>query len=193
MLVFAESVGVPVPGETALIAASILTVNGHLSLPLVIAIAAIAAVLGDNVGYLIGRRGGRWLLARDGAFAGRRRAFVVRGDAFFARHGAKAVFLGRFVPWLRFTAAWLAGTHRMPWPTFLRWNALGGIAWATAVGVAAHFLGRAAGVVLGTAGIVLFAMALLAVGALVAKQRFRRRPPAEVADPRVEPRRGDEQ
>ena len=175
LLVGVESAGVPVPGETSLIAAAVLASQGHLSLPLVIGVAAGAAIVGDNVGYLIGRRGGRWLLTRPGRWQRSRALLLGRGEVFFARHGAKAVFFGRFVPWLRITAAWLAGANRMPWPRFLFWNALGGVSWATSVGVAAYFLGRAAAAVLGTFGVVVLALVVVG-GLLVLLARRPRRP-----------------
>ena len=152
-LVGVESAGVPVPGETALIAAALLAREGQLSLPLVIAIAATAAIVGDNVGYEIGRRGGRPLLTKPGPFLDRRRRVVEGAEPFFERHGAKAVFLGRWVALLRIAAAWLAGVNRMPWRTFLFWNALGGIAWAVSVGLAAYLLGRVAETIVRDAGI----------------------------------------
>src|SRR5436190_15800367 len=107
----------------------------------VIAIAAVAAIIGDNIGYLIGRTGGRRLLERPGFLEVYRRGIIEYGEPFFERHGAKAVFLGRWIGGLRIAAAWLAGINRMHWPTFVFWNALGGIAWATSVGLAAYYLG----------------------------------------------------
>jgi len=143
-LIGAESAGVPLPGETALITAGVLAHNGDYSIELVIVLAAAAAIVGDNIGYMIGRTGGRALLERPGPFARHRREILTRGEPFFRRHGPKAVFLGRWVAWLRITAAWLAGISRMRWPVFLFWNALGGIAWATSVGLLAYFVGHAA-------------------------------------------------
>ena len=173
-LVFAESAGVPVPGETALLAAGALTRSGHLLLPAVIAIGAVAAILGDNLGYWIGRRGGRAVLLREGRFAAHRRRAVAKGDAFFAHHGAKTVFLGRWVPGVRVVGAVLAGASAMPWRTFLVYNATGALAWATGVcGLAALFgVGGAA-----TWMIVSFATA--AAGGLIAaaRERMRRREP----------------
>ncbi|MDQ3866926.1 MAG: VTT domain-containing protein, partial [Actinomycetota bacterium] len=117
-LVAFESMGVPVPGETALLAAGILAQQGHLEIELVIAVAAGAAVAGDNLGYLLGRKGGRSLLLRAGALRRQRRAFVRRGERFFVRHGASAVFFGRWVAGVRVVVAWLAGADRMQWPRF---------------------------------------------------------------------------
>jgi membrane protein DedA with SNARE-associated domain len=122
----------------------VLAQHGKLSIELVIAIAAVAAIVGDNVGYAIGRTGGRRLLERPGPFERHRREIIARGEPFFERHGPKAVFLGRWIAWLRITSAWLAGINRMHWPVFLFWNALGGIAWATSVGLLAYLLGHAA-------------------------------------------------
>lgn len=143
-LVGLESTGVPVPGETALIAAGILARDGQLRIGYVIAAAAVAAIVGDNVGYLIGRTGGRKLLERSGFMEQRRRAIIEKGEPFFERHGPKAVFLGRWLAGLRIAAAWLAGINRMPWHVFLFYNALGGIAWAATVGLAAYELGPTA-------------------------------------------------
>jgi len=140
-LVGVESSGIPVPGETALVTAGILARDGQFHISLVILIAAVAAILGDNVGYLIGRTGGRKLLERPGFAEKHRRKVLEHGEPFFAKHGPKAVFLGRWVAGLRIAASWLAGINRMPWPVFLGWNALGGIAWATSVGLLAFFLG----------------------------------------------------
>lgn len=131
----------PLPGETALIAAAVLAHSGELRIELVIPIAAAAAIVGDNIGYVIGRRGGRALLLLPGPFRARREAFLEQGEPFFERHGPKAVFLGRFTAVLRVAVAWLAGAHRMRWAVFSFWNALGAIAWASAVGLLAYLLG----------------------------------------------------
>jgi membrane-associated protein len=167
-LVGIESAGVPVPGETALIAAALLARDGQLSLPLVIGIAAAAAIVGDNVGYEIGRRGGRVLLVRPGPFLDRRLRVLERGEPFFERHGAKAVFLGRWFALLRIAAAWLAGISRMRRGTFVFWNATGGIAWATTVGLAAYFLGSVAERIFKDLGVAGLALALLVGAALLA-------------------------
>jgi undecaprenyl-diphosphatase len=135
---------VPVPGETALIAAGVVAHQGQLQIQFVIAVAAAAAILGDNLGYVIGRTGGRRLLEKPGFLERHRRGILRRGEPFFAKHGPKAVFLGRWVAGLRIAAAWLAGITRMPWPIFAFWNALGGIAWATSVGLTIYFIGHAA-------------------------------------------------
>jgi membrane protein DedA with SNARE-associated domain len=160
-LVAAESAGALVPGETSLIVAAALAAQGTLSLPLVIAVAAAGAIVGDNVGYLIGRRGLRPLVDRPGRWAAPRRRLVERGEVFFARHGSAAVFFARWLPGLRVVASWLAGTNRMPWSRFLIWNALGGISWATTVGVLGYVVGRSASGSLGAIGFIGVGVAVL--------------------------------
>jgi membrane protein DedA with SNARE-associated domain len=144
VLVALESTGVPLPGETALIAASVLASQGHYSIVVVIVLAAAGAIVGDNAGYWIGRKGGRALLRRIPYLRDYFERILPPAERFFVQHGAKAVFLGRFISLLRVTAAWLAGISHMPWWRFLFWNAAGGIVWATAFGVVAYYAGRAA-------------------------------------------------
>jgi undecaprenyl-diphosphatase len=176
VLVAAESTGVPVPGETALITAGVLAHNGRLDIVAVIAIAAGAAIVGDNVGYLIGRTGGRALLEKPGPLEHHRREVLRKGEPFFDRHGPKAVFLGRWVSGLRIAAAWLAGITRMRWPVFVFWNALGGIAWATTVGLAAYFAGHVVEQVFKTIGIVgVAAVVAVLVGVYVWRRFIRGR------------------
>jgi membrane protein DedA with SNARE-associated domain len=143
VLVSLESMGVPLPGETALITAGVLAAQGHYSIVSVIVVAAAGAIVGDNVGYWIGRKGGRALLERTPYIRDYFARVLPPSERFFNRHGAKAVFFGRFVSILRVTAAWLAGITHMPWWRFLFWNAAGGILWATAFGLIAYFAGRA--------------------------------------------------
>ncbi len=171
LLVMAESAGIPVPGETTLATAAVLASRGRLVIELVIVTAASGAIVGDNIGYVVGRKGGRWLLTRDGFAARRRRQILREGEEFFVQHGGKTVFFARWLPVLRFTAGPLAGAHRMPWPRFFVWNALGGITWAVTVGTAAYLLGGKAGSTFGALGLV--ALALLAV-AVVAHLVWRR-------------------
>jgi len=179
VMVMAESSGLLVPGETALIAASVLASQGKLKIELVIALAASAAIVGDNIGYVIGRKGGRWVLERPGRFYRQRLEVLRVGEPFFERHGPKAVFFGRFLLGLRVWASWLAGGTRMHWRSFLLWNALGGITWATAVGLIAYFLGHSAGHAIQTFGLYGLVAALLAiVSALALHRRHRQRPSA---------------
>ena len=176
VLVMSESSGIPVPGETALITASLLASRGDLDITLVIVLAAAAAIVGDNIGYLIGRKGGRWALERPGRFQRERLRVITTGEPFFERHGPKAVFFGRFVLGLRVWASWLAGATHMRWRSFLLWNALGGSCWATTVGLIAYFLGRSAGNALQTFGLFgLGAAALALITAVVLHRRHRRR------------------
>jgi membrane-associated protein len=174
LLVGGESAGIPLPGETALITGAILASQDKLSLPVVISVAALAAIVGDNIGFYLGRHGARRLLARPGRFADRRQAFLERGEAFFHRHGGKTVFLGRWLPFLRITAAWLAGAHHMSWPRFLVWNAAGGIAWAISVGVFAYLAGHLAIEILHDAGYVVLALVALGLVSLALWYVFRR-------------------
>jgi membrane-associated protein len=176
LLTGGESSGLPLPGETALIVGALLAADGKLSLPAVIASAAAGAIVGDNVGYALGRRGIRRLLSRPGWFEEGRARFLERGEAFFERHGAKTVFIGRWLPVLRVTAAWLAGANGMEWRRFLVFNAAGGIAWATTVGLAAYWIGPRAlhilrDVGLGAVAAVALALALVAGWRLWARAR----------------------
>jgi membrane protein DedA with SNARE-associated domain len=175
LLVMFESSGVPLPGETALITGAVLASQHRLQIALVIALAAAAAIVGDNAGYLIGRRGGRWLLLRPGPFARHRARVLEVGEPFFARHGSKAVFLGRWILGLRTWASWLAGASHMPWRSFLRWNAAGGISWATTIGLIGYYAGRSASGTIVLFGVAGLASALGAPGLLLARQRRRRR------------------
>ena len=175
LLVMSETSGVPVPGETALITAALLASRGDLNIELVIVLAAAAAIVGDNIGYLIGRKGGRWALERPGRFHRERLRVIATGEPFFERHGPKAVFFGRFVLGLRVWASWLAGATHMRWRSFLLWNALGGICWAATVGLIAYFLGRSAGNALQTFGLFgLGAAAFALITATVLHLRHRR-------------------
>jgi len=176
LLVMAESSGFLVPGETALITAGVLASQSKLQIELVIPLAAAAAIVGDNIGYVIGRKGGRWALERPGRFYGQRQEVLAVGEPFFERHGPKAVFFGRFILGLRVWASWLAGGTRMPWHSFVLWNALGGICWATAIGLIAYFLGHSAGNAIQTFGLFGLVAALAGIAsALWLHRRHRRR------------------
>jgi membrane-associated protein len=153
-LIAVETMGIPVPGETALITAGLLAHDGQMDIVPLIALAATAAILGDNVGFAIGRKVGRRVFEAPGPFHGQRLATLAVGEPFFERHGPKAVFLGRWVAGLRIASAWLAGMNKMAWPRFLFWNALGGICWATSVGLGAYIVGHAFEEIIGVGGIV---------------------------------------
>jgi membrane-associated protein len=196
-LIAGESAGLPLPGETSLVAAGALAAHGgRLSIGVVIAVAAAAAIVGDNVGFALGRRGGRWLLTREGRWASARGRYLEKGERFFERHGPKAVFLARWLPGLRVVGAWLAGTHHMRWRSFLVWNTLGGIAWAISIGTAAYLLGQAAGGLISTFGIAGVALVVTLTVAVMSWHVARgRRQPADVdhpdaAAPSASPRAG---
>jgi membrane protein DedA with SNARE-associated domain len=164
--VMIESFGIPLPGETALIAFGVLAAEGHYSIASVIAIAAAGAIVGDNLGYwLIGRLGGRALFRRWRWLNQYSDHVLPRAEALMDRHGGKTVFFGRFVSILRYTVAWIAGLSRMQWWRFLFWNAAGGIVWATAVGLIAYYAGGAAADAIQRYG--LYAVAFVVVAVIV--------------------------
>lgn len=192
VLVMSESSGVPVPGETGLITAGVLASQGKMEIAVVIALAAAGAIVGDNVGYAIGRKGGRWLLERPGAFHAHRMRVLESGEPFFERHGPKAVFFGRFLLGLRVWASWLAGATRMHWRSFVIWNALGGVTWATAIGLIAYFLGHSAGNAIQAFGLYgLAAVAIAVLSAYVVHRRSGHRlAPGAKRERRPDPRPG---
>lgn len=187
-----ESAGLPLPGETTLIAASYLAATGHLSLPLVIGSAALGAMVGDSLGYAIGRKGGRRFLERRGKWLGVTPEMIAKADRYFARHGAKTVFFGRFIALLRILAGPLAGASKMPYRRFLAANAAGAFAWATIMGSLAYFFGKPVAAFLSSMGV----WALVAIAAFLLvrftfgrwrRARERRLVENEVGPPAVEP------
>ena len=143
LFIMIESSGIPFPGETMLLLASFYAAVSHqLQIPLVIACAACGAIIGDNIGYVIGRTGGRPIVVRYGRYFFIKPQHLALAEAFFAKHGNKTVFLGRFITLLRAWAAFLAGVNHMPWRTFLLYNAAGGIVWATIFGTLGYIAGR---------------------------------------------------
>ena len=142
LLVGLESFGIPLPGETALVTAAAWAARGHLSIVVVIASAVAAAILGDNTGYWIGRRGGSALVRRYGRVLHLSESQLTRAHSFFERHGPKTVFLGRFIALLRTWAALLAGAAHMRYGTFMLYNALGAVCWAGIVGMLGYVFGR---------------------------------------------------
>jgi membrane protein DedA with SNARE-associated domain len=186
-LVALESLGIPLPGETILIAAGTYAGTSHkLSVWVIFIVAAAAAVIGDNIGYVIGWKGGYRLVRRYG--------YVVRFDErkvkvaryVFDRHGGKVVFFGRFVSVLRTFAAFLAGTSRMRWRKFLVYNASGGVLWAAVFAFASYAAGQALARVSGTITLVLAgaaAIAVLGMFLLIRRQSQRLTARAEAAYP----------
>ena len=138
--VFLENTGLPVPGETALLAGAALAHYGQLSLVRVILTAIAGATLGDNLGFFIGRRGGRQIAERHGWRVGLTGERLAQFDRFFDRHGPKTVFAARFITGLRVVGAVLAGGSGMSWPVFLFYNATGAVVWCTAVALAGYSL-----------------------------------------------------
>ena len=138
-----ESIGVPVPGETMLVTAAIYAgTTGRLSIFWVIVASSAGAIVGDNIGYLIGRTGGYRLIKRYGRYIRLEEDRLRLGQYLFHKHGPKVVFFGRFISVLRIFAAFLAGVNHMHWRRFLIFNAAGGIVWSTLYGVAAYLLGQ---------------------------------------------------
>jgi membrane protein DedA with SNARE-associated domain len=168
MIVGLESLGLPLPGETLLVLASLRAGSHHdLHIGGVIAAAATGAIVGDNVGYWLGRELGYRLLLRYGGYVGLPDRRIKLGQYLFLRHGGKVVFFGRFIPITRILAAFLAGANRMPWRRFLLANAAGGILWATVLGLSAYMFGEALRQVTGLLTIGLGAVGLIAVVGVV--------------------------
>ncbi len=168
-----EAVGIPLPGESALVAAALYAGSTHqFGIVPVVLVAAAGAILGDNIGYLIGRSVGIALVARYGRYVGLDEARLKVGQYLFLRHGGKIVFFGRFVALLRTFAALLAGINRMHWSHFLLMNALGGLCWAALVGGGAYLFGAEMKRITGPASVLLL---VVAVGFVVAGVFFFRR------------------
>src|SRR5712664_1692664 len=161
-----ENAGVPVPGETILLAAGFFAAQGHFHLWMVMAIAAFGAMLGDNAGYVIGRGVGRAALERYGRYILLTRRRLRKLDKFFARHGDKTILVARFVSGLRVFAALFAGAARMPWRKFVVYNMAGAILWAVAITLLGFFFGQSWELLhrwLGRAGLIVGLAVLLAV------------------------------
>jgi membrane protein DedA with SNARE-associated domain len=173
ILIFLESSGVPLPGETALITAAVYAGStSGFALWQVIAVASAAAILGDSMGYLVGRKLGLPLLERWALKYPAVEKRVRVGEYMFVRHGGKIVFFGRFVALLRILAAVLAGANKMPWPRFFVMNALGGICWASLFATIAYVFGSLAADSNGPIGYALLGISI--VGLVVVFILFRR-------------------
>lgn len=172
-----ESMGLPLPGESVLVLAALYAGRHDLSIVGVVTAAATGAIVGDNIGYWIGRELGYRLLMRYGGYIGLSAGKIKLGQYLFLRHGGKVVFFGRFAAVLRILAALLAGANRMDWWRFLLANAAGGIVWASAVGFGAHAFGKAVLRVTGPFGI---AIALASIAFIIGALRFVRAHEAEL-------------
>ncbi|MFO1136544.1 MAG: DedA family protein [Rhodoblastus sp.] len=172
VVVALESAGVPLPGETVLVSAAVYAGTTHnMNIAGVIGAAAAGAIVGDNIGFWIGREAGPPILERFGDMVGldaRRRKL---GQYLFLRYGGAIVFFGRFVAFLRAYAALLAGVNRLEPLRFFVFNATGGVAWATIFGLGGYALGASFHRIAGPFGL---AMLALAIVALVAGWRFYR-------------------
>ena len=164
VLVALESLGIPLPGETILISAGIYS-GKHSNFPIwaVVVVAASAAIIGDNIGFWIGDKGGYRLLKKYGRYIRVKEAEIKVGRYIFDRYGGSVVFFGRFVSILRTYAAFLAGTNRMQWRRFLVFNAAGGIVWASIYGFASYGLGSSLKNASSTLNYVLGAVAAVAI------------------------------
>ncbi|MEA2856706.1 MAG: hypothetical protein QOH98_1027 [Methylobacteriaceae bacterium] len=165
VIVMLESAGVPLPGETALVLASIYAgATGDLHIAQVIAAAAAGAIIGDNMGFWVGRHFGMPLLKRYGRLIHIDEKRLAFGEAMFRRHGAKIVFFGRFIAILRIFAALLAGVNRYGWGSFLFYNAAGGIVWATVFGLGGYVFGEAIHRFTGPIGIIALVAVIVGIG-----------------------------
>ena len=172
--VLLENAGLPVPGETVLLAGAALSHSGRLSLEWVIACAVVGAVVGDNIGFFIGRHGGRVLAERHGSKIGLTADRLRQFDAFFHRYGARTVFIARFVTGLRVFGAVLAGGSGLSWRTFLMYNAAGAIVWSIAIAMVGYSLAYSWDTLerwVGRSGV----LALVLVGAIAAVAYIRKR------------------
>src|SRR5262245_39727783 len=177
LVVMLENAGVPVPGETILLAARVFASKGHFSVWLVMTIAATGAVLGDNAGYVIGREIGRSALERYGRYVGLNHKRIAHMDRFFHSHGDKTILFARFITGLRVFAALFAGSARMLWRTFAVYNLLGAILWSFVITLAGFFFGRSWDLLeewIKGAGMVALGLGLVIVLAMVVWRRRRR-------------------
>jgi membrane protein DedA with SNARE-associated domain len=181
LLVAAENVGLPLPGESALITAAAFAAQGHLWLPGVIISSTAGTIVGGSGGYWIGRAGGIRLVHRLGKFVGIHEAEIQKGHEYFARHGAKTVFVARFIAILRIVVGLLAGVSEMAFGRFSIYNALGGACWSTAIGVLGYEFGAnlpRLHRVLGTGGLIGAGVVMAAILIVVWFKRHRRPAPS---------------
>src|SRR4051795_3555761 len=182
-LIGIESLGIPAPGETMLVTAAVYAgATGNLQIEGVILAAIAGAIIGDNIGYAVGRKGGYRLLIRHGPKLRINQGHLKVARYVFERHGGKVVFFGRFIAILRTYAAFLAGVAQMEWKRFLAWNAAGGIVWATIFGLLGHYGQKAFEKLRTPINIALRAMGPLGIGAFTTALRRRAGRLADVAE-----------
>jgi len=176
VLVAAENLGLPLPGESALITAAAFAARGHLWLPGVIIASTAGTIVGGSGGYWIGRAGGIRLIRRMGKFIGVGDDEIKKGHDFFAHHGAKTVFVARFIAILRIVVGLLAGVTEMPFAKFTVYNALGGACWSLAIGALGYVFGANLKLlhrVLGTGGLIAAGVVALAILIVIRVRRHR--------------------
>lgn len=162
LLVGLEGIGVPVPGETALVSAALFAGSSHeLDIATVVLVAIVGAVAGDNLGFWLGRLLGTRLLHRYGRYVGLDDARLKLGQYLFRHYGGWLVGGGRFVTVLRTLAPFLAGANRMPWPRFFVFNLIGGALWCAAIAGAAYGLGKEIHRLMGPIGLTLLVVAVI--------------------------------
>jgi membrane protein DedA with SNARE-associated domain len=173
--VLLETAGLPLPGETILLISGVAASTGRIDPWVAIAVGSAAAIIGDNIGYAIGRYGGRRVVMRL-AYLGKIESSLAWGERFFARHGGKTVFVARWIFGLRIFGAWIAGMVHMPWRRFFLWNAAGGITWCTTMILLGYFFGHSLHViekVVGIGGVI--AVVIAAIAALGVWRRYEHR------------------
>lgn len=165
-VVMLEGMGIPVPGETALVAAAVYAGStDKISIASVVLVAAMGAMMGDNIGYLIGRSIGLRLVVRYGRYVRLNESRLKIGRFLFLRHGGKIVLIARLIAVLRVLAPLLAGVNRMRWRYFFLMNAIGGICWASLFGGGAYLFGQEIKRVTGPVRLLLL---LAAIGLVIA-------------------------
>ncbi|MFC6158686.1 DedA family protein [Kribbella jiaozuonensis] len=185
LVIGVESMGVPLPGETTLVAAALLASQHHLRIEFVILAAAAGAIIGDSIGYFVGRKAGRRLFERLGRrFHHFSEDRIVRAEKYFHKYGVWTVFFGRFVALLRIFAGPMAGMLRMHYPRFLAANAAGGIAWSATIGIVAYKIGDNADKIFGRVSLwALVGIAVVVVAFYVVHKVRKRRKHTDVPAP----------
>jgi membrane protein DedA with SNARE-associated domain len=188
--VFLETAGLPLPGETSLLFAGVASSTGRIDVFWTIVVGASAAILGDNVGYLIGRFGGRRLVMKLAHIGGIEKS-LAWGEDYFERRGGITVFFARWLPGLRIFGAWIAGMVHMKWWKFALWNAAGGIAWTTSIVLLGHFFGKSIHVVervLGIGGVIALVLAAAVLIVLWRRHEKRKEARLEAETPEISER-----